>query len=95
MEYRRCNFLSCHGLAFLVSTTVVLLWSALAAQASYTVPEKDKFTPAVLKCLVCQKMIDEFEWAFSKTDPNKKIEVGKSFTLNANGEREKKVVSIR
>jgi len=49
------------------------------------------FTGAKLKCLVCKNMIDEFEYAFSQTNPNKVIDVGSKRML-PNGDTDKKLV---
>jgi len=49
------------------------------------------FTSAKLKCLVCKNMIDEFEYAFSQTNPDKVIDVGSSRLLPS-GDTDKKLV---
>ncbi len=54
--------------------------------------EKEMFGSKSLKCLVCQKMVEEFEYKVSKVDPNKKISAG-SFRINSNGQQNEKVVS--
>ena len=51
------------------------------------------FTSAKLKCLVCKNMIDEFEWAFSQTNPDKVVDVGSSRILPS-GDTQKKLVSF-
>jgi len=54
--------------------------------------ERNKlFSSARLKCLVCQSMVEEFEWAFSQTSPDKVIDVG-SKRLLPNGDIDKKLV---
>ena len=73
----------------------VLIWLtalALVAGGKKQMTEKEMFSSQSLKCLVCQKMIVEFEWAFSQTDPQKKVEVG-SFRLTPSGASERRVVS--
>ena len=45
-----------------------------------------------LKCLVCQRMVEEFEHKISSVDRNKKIAAG-TFRIDANGEKTEKVVS--
>ena len=41
--------------------------------------------------MVCQSMVEEFEWAFSQTSPDKVIDVG-SKRLLPNGDIDKKLV---
>ena len=54
--------------------------------------EKEMFGSKSLNCLVCQKMVEEFEFAISKVDPNKKIAT-RTFRINSVGEQKGKVVS--
>ncbi len=55
--------------------------------------EKEMFGSKSLKCLVCQKMVEEFQYKVSKVDRNKKISSG-SFRINSNGQQNEKVVSL-
>ena len=55
--------------------------------------EKEMFGSKSLKCLVCQKMVEEFEYAISKVDPKKKISSG-TFRINSNGKQNEKIVII-
>ena len=71
------------------------VWTTAMAQNNVLeMEEKAKnklFTSAKLKCLVCQNMVDEFEWAFSQTDPKKVVDVGSNRILPS-GDTDKKLV---
>ena len=53
--------------------------------------EKEMFGSKSLKCLVCQRMVEEFEHKISSVDKNKKISAG-TFRIDSNGEKTEKVV---
>jgi len=71
------------------------VWATAMAQNNVLeMEEKAKnklFSSAKLKCLVCQNMVDEFEWAFSQTDPKKVVDVGSNRILPS-GDTDKKLI---
>jgi len=78
-----------------VAAAAILLQGGVYGQQNVLEMEdkaKNKlFTSAKLKCLVCKNMIDEFEWAFSQTNPDKVVDVGSSRILPS-GDTQKKLV---
>ncbi|XP_046986539.1 protein seele [Schistocerca americana] len=56
---------------------------ALACSASHD--------PHILRCLVCQKLVEEIEFEVQKVDPRKKVDVG-SYRIDANGNQDQRAV---
>ena len=53
--------------------------------------EKEMFGSKSLKCLVCQKMVGEFEHKISKVDKKKKISTG-NFRIKSDGGKSETIV---
>jgi hypothetical protein len=52
---------------------------------------KQLFTAETLKCLVCQSLVEEINFAIDKVDPKKKVETG-TFRLNSDGTQNRVVI---
>lgn len=46
-----------------------------------------------LKCEVCKKLVDEFEWAIAQIPKDKKMAMG-SFRMTSTGDIDKKMVTM-
>jgi len=66
----------------------------ICIQILYQTGQCTKFDTQQMKCLVCQRIVEEIEKEVEKTSPDKKIDIG-SYRLDGNGEMKKSSVELR